>query len=790
MTDSLELDGKNYVPAETVPIPEWPCVRKESRIPTLTLKDDDIFLLTDTLGNISSCLPEESTSIGLFCQDTRFLSRLELQIENQLPILLSSNARRGFALSILCANPYFEEKQIGAETIGIEREIVINGGLFEKLTINNYRTSPVDFELSISFDADFLDLFEIRGWQRKERGKLLRPTAQGNHNEVETELQDLLLNQNQSEQSQPVGAIPSFEEQQSSQETTSRNSPRTSEDLVLAYQGLDGVVMESRIRFSSHQPDSFKGNTAIWHIQLDSHETVSLCYRVQLRSSGIPISRVGTPMTLKQAKSAESMELQEWQQQVTTIRSDSNTFNRLIERAEQDVYMLRQSFQDRKVLVAGIPWFSTLFGRDSIIAAWQTLILDPNIAKDTLFLLAQYQGKKEEPTKEEEPGKILHELRFGEMARCGEIPHTPYYGTVDATPLWLILYAQYYAWTGDRETLEHLWEEALSAMGWIDRNCQATGYISYNSNSLDSLLNQGWKDSSDCIVDGQGHLAQGAITLCEAQSYVYEAKIHLSAIARIMKRNDLADRWYREAQELKNRFNRDFWLPKLDYCALALDGEGNPVDSITSNPGHCLSSGILHPEKAMNIAERLRAPDMFSGWGIRTLSSLSPAYNPMGYHIGSVWPHDNSMIAFGLRTLARELPERATDLIDQTLEIATGIIDMTFQQPYVRPPELFCGYDRIEDNPPVHYPVACSPQAWATGSLFQVLQTVINLVPEAGSNRVRIIEPILPDFINHLSVQNLKVGSTLLDLEFERSGNTTACRVAKKRGNLKVVIEA
>jgi len=724
MTDSLELDGKNYVPAETVPIPEWPCVRKESRIPTLTLKDDDIFLLTDTLGNISSCLPEESTSIGLFCQDTRFLSRLELQIENQLPILLSSNARRGFALSILCANPYFEEKQIGAETIGIEREIVINGGLFEKLTINNYRTSPVDFELSISFDADFLDLFEIRGWQRKERGKLLRPTAQGNHNEVETELQDLLLNQNQSEQSQPVGAIPSFEEQQSSQETTSRNSSRTSEDLVLAYQGLDGVVMESRIRFSSHQPDSFKGNTAIWHIQLDSHETVSLCYRVQLRSSGIPISRVGTPMTLKQAKSAESMELQEWQQQVTTIRSDSNTFNRLIERAEQDVYMLRQSFQDRKVLVAGIPWFSTLFGRDSIIAAWQTLILDPNIAKDTLFLLAQYQGKKEEPTKEEEPGKILHELRFGEMARCGEIPHTPYYGTVDATPLWLILYAQYYAWTGDRETLEHLWEEALSAMGWIDRNCQATGYISYNSNSLDSLLNQGWKDSSDCIVDGQGHLAQGAITLCEAQSYVYEAKIHLSAIARIMKRNDLADRWYREAQELKNRFNRDFWLPKLDYCALALDGEGNPVDSITSNPGHCLSSGILHPEKAMNIAERLRAPDMFSGWGIRTLSSLSPAYNPMGYHIGSVWPHDNSMIAFGLRTLARELPERATDLIDQTLEIATGIIDMTFQQPYVRPPELFCGYDRIEDNPPV------------------------------------------------------------------RSGNTTACRVAKKRGNLKVVIEA
>ena len=772
MTDSsLELDGNNYVPAETIPIPEWPCVRKESRIPTLTLKDDDIFLLTDTLGSISACLPQEISSLGLFCQDTRFLSRLELQIENQLPILLSSNARRGFALSILCANPYLEEKQIGAETIGIEREIVINGGLFEKLTINNYGTSPVDFKLSISFDADFVDLFEIRGWQRKERGKVLRLTGKGNNNGMEkAEGKNSVL------------------EESSEQSETSRS--RTSENLVLAYKGLDGTIMESHIRFSSYQPERFEGNTAIWRIKLDSHETVSLCYRVQLRSSGRPISKVGTPMTLKQAKSAESMELEEWQQQVTTIRSDSNTFNRLIERAEQDVYMLRQSFQDRKALVAGIPWFSTLFGRDAIIVAWQTLILDPKIAKDTLFILAQYQGTKEEPSKEEQPGKILHELRFGEMARCGEIPHTPYYGTVDATPLWLILYAEYYAWTGDRDTLEQLWEAALSAMSWIDHNCKETGYLSYNSNSPNSLVNQGWKDSSDCIVNGQGKLATGAITLCEVQSYVYEAKIQLSAIAKLMKRKDLAERWSREAKELKNRFNRDFWLPNLDYCALALDGEGHPVDSITSNPGHCLGSGILHPEKAMYIAERLRATDMFSGWGIRTLSSLSPAYNPMGYHIGSVWPHDNSMIAYGLRALAREIPERATDLIEQTLKVATGIIDMTFQQPYARPPELFCGYERIEDNPPVHYPVACSPQAWATGSIFQILQTVINLVPDAGSNRVRIIEPILPPSIDCLSVQNLKVGSTLLDLEFERSGKTTACRVANKRGNLKVVFEA
>ena len=248
------------------------------------------------------------------------------------------------------------------------------------------------------------------------------------------------------------------------------------------------------------------------------------------------------------------------------------------------------------------------------------------------------------------------------------------------------------------------------------------------------------------------------------------------------KRIDLAEQWQDEARNLKMRFNQDFWSEDQHYCALALDGEGNQVDSITSNPGHCLHLGILTPEKAYSVAERLRAPDMFNGWGIRTLSSLSPAYNPMGYHIGSVWPHDNSLIAMGLRSLG---------LIDQALEVFQGLLDMTLQQSYQRPPELFCGYERQEDNaPPVQYPVACTPQAWATGSIFQLLQMMVNLVPDAQNNCLRIIDPALPESINHLSVHNLRVGPTVLDLEFERSGSTTACRVAKKRGNLRVVIEA
>lgn len=802
MTEPIELNGKTFVPNETATLPKWPCVINNSRLSTLTLKDDDIFLVADTLGNIPGCLPgEASTSVGLFCQDTRFLNRLELQIDAQLPILLSSNARRGFALSVLCANPHLEKQQIGAETVGIEREIVINGGLFEELTITNYSTSPVHFELSLSFDADFVDLFEIRGWKRQQRGKplLLMDAVENTEPVVEaeailvenldSELLEIESEQGNKENSYLIDEYP--DEFSGDKIPEGRSSlEETSEDLILAYQGLDGLIRSSRIQFSGRQPDYFKGYTAIWQIELDSHQTISLGYRVQLRSNSHSISKVGTPMTLMQAKAAESMELQEWQQQVTTIRSDSNIFNRLIERAEQDIYLLRQSFDERKFLSAGIPWFATLFGRDSIISAWQTLILDPKIAQDTLFILAQYQGTTEDQWREESPGKILHELRLGEMARCSEIPHTPYYGTVDATPLWLILYGEYYAWTGDRHTIDRLWEAAIAAMDWIDRNLKKTGYLAYNRNSPSGLLNQGWKDSGDCIVNHQGQLASGAITLCEVQGYVYRAKMGLRAIAKMMKRTDLADRWYQEALELKNRFNRDFWLPDLHYCALALDGEGKPVDSISSNPGHCLAMGILQPDKAMSVAERLRAPDLFSGWGIRTLSSLSPAYNPMGYHTGSVWPHDNSIIALGLRNTAREITKNSFSLVEQSLEVTTGIIDMTLQQPYLQPPELFCGYKRYAENTPVRYPVACSPQAWATGTLFQLLQVALNLIPDAANNCVRVIEPVLPESLNRLSLHNLKIGSTILDLEFERMGNTTACRVAKKRGNLKVVFEA
>lgn len=744
MANIIELDGKFFSPLDQHLLPEWPCVASQRPQPTLTLKDDDLFLIIDTLGNISACLnsPAEG-SLGLFCQDTRFLSRLELQIDGYSPILLSSDARKGFALTVLCTNPRLPT--VLPESIALEREIVLNNGLFEEITVTNYGTTIANFELSLSFAADFADLFEVRGHQREQRGELLHL--------VEPPL------------------LPT---------ETLEVAPHLTE-IAIAYQGRDGSLMQSQIQFNYRLPDFLKGNTAIWSLQLDAHQTCKLGYRVQPLSSIRTATLQSSPNTLMQAKAAAVMEEQNWYQAVTRIRTDNKSLNQIIEQAERDIYLLRQRLPAGQTISAGVPWFSTLFGRDALITSSQALILDPTIAKETLHILAHYQGKEHNDWRDEQPGKILHELRVGELARCQEIPHTPYYGTIDATPLWLMLYAEYFAWSQDLETLNKLWPNALAAMDWIDQNLQEMGYLAYHRRSSRGLANQGWKDSENCIVDRHGQQPDGPIALCEVQAYVYAAKVRLSEIACMKKRIDLVERWQEQAEDLKNRFNRDFWMEEQGYCAMALDGAGRQIDGIASNPGHCLSSGILLPEYASSVAERLRAPDLFNGWGIRTLSSLSPAYNPMGYHIGSIWPHDNSLIMMGLRSLG---------LFDQALEIAQGIIDMTLTQPYQRPPELFCGYERHTENIPVGYPVACSPQAWATGTIFQLMHMMLNLVPDIASNSLRIIDPALPDSIQQVTLQNLRVGTTLLDLEFERSGEATACRVRKKRGNLRVIIEA
>jgi glycogen debranching enzyme len=736
--EPYQLNGQFYCPISVTDSPERAFASNPQQQSTLVIKNDDLFLVTDRLGNILNP-PDSRIVTGLFCHDTRFLSRAELQIEGRSPVLLGSNSEGSHSLQIHCTNPPIAD-QLKPESLGIQRSITLCGGLFEELEIRNYQTYPVEVEISLSFATDFQDVFEVRqyGDGRSRRGQSLQPTCQ-----VDRTCADW--------------------------------------DLAFAYQGLDGALMEARLHLTHQRPDCWQGNTAVWRLHLNSQTTHRLGYRLELRTNDRPTSKVPMPPSLPAARRAAHQAMEDWLDHSTRIRTDNSTINAMIERAEQDIYALLQSFdrgeEQGRVLAAGIPWFSTLFGRDSILAAAQTLILNPTIARDTLLTLAYYQGRADRAWQDEDPGKILHELRFGEMARNGEIPHTPYYGTVDATPLWLMLYADYYAWTGDRATRDRLWPNALAAMDWIDRQCQATGYLCYARRAALGISNQGWKDSGDCIVDRAGQLVKGPIALCEVQGYVYAAKIRLSAIAEELGHQALADQWRQAAADLQERFNRDFWLPVDDYCALALDGEGRPVDSITSNPGHCLATGILKPDRAVRVARRLQAPDLASGWGIRTLSSQSPAYNPISYHLGSVWPHDSAITASGLRAIG---------WVEAALAIGSNLLEMTAMQPDNRPPELFCGFDRQPGQAPIPYPVACSPQAWATGSLFQVLQLMINPVPNAPHQRFDLQQPALPPTINQLSLHNLAIGDARVDVTCVRSNGAIVCQSSLRQGELTV----
>ncbi|WP_071515800.1 amylo-alpha-1,6-glucosidase [Geitlerinema sp. PCC 9228] len=701
--------------------------------PTLTIKENDLFLIADRLGNTVASKDRSDRAVtGLFCQDTRFLSCSQLTVEGYDPILLHSHAETGFSLCVACTNPEVPNV-LKKETLGIQRQLALRGGLFEEIEIYNYDLQAVTFQVKLQFYADFLDLFEVR-----EYGD--RP-MRGNKLEV----------------------------------VSSRKN-----GLSFAYRGLDNYLMETQIQFSYRLPDEIWEDCAIWNLHLDSHEQTILGYHLTPYTNHQPTSQIPIPATLSQAQDAAFADWQSWYRATTRIRSDRTTINQIIERAEQDMYLLLQSFDSGKVPAAGIPWFSALFGRDSLVAAFQTLMFTPSIARDTLLTLGKYQGEEDSDWHEEAPGKILHELRQGEMARCREIPHTPYYGTVDATPLWLLLYAEYYAWTGDRETIERLWDAATAAMSWIDSQCAETGYLSYQRRSSGGIDNQGWKDSGDAIVNSKGEQVFGPIALCEVQAYVYAAKQGLSRMAELMGKPELARRWRSQARALQARFNRDFWIESADYCALALDGQGQQVDSITSNPGQCLCFGIFYPEKAARVARTCMSEEMFSGWGIRTLSSLSPAYNPISYHLGSVWPHDSALVAAGLRSLG---------WVDAALTVAAGLLDMTHYQPSKRPPELLCGYQRRSNSPPINYPVACSPQAWATGSVFQLLQMMLNPIPDAANGCLRLVKPRLPAFLSRLSIHNLQVGNSHIDLELERQGEHTACRILKQQGNIQISIE-
>jgi glycogen debranching enzyme len=473
---------------------------------------------------------------------------------------------------------------------------------------------------------------------------------------------------------------------------------------------------------------------------------------------------------------------EDWERACTQLVTDNEQFNELLDRSLRDLRALYTLTPDGGVLAAGIPWYVTIFGRDALIASHQILSINAAPAREALLMLAKHQGTEVDDWRDEEPGKILHEVRQGELARAGVVPHTPYYGSVDSTPWFLILLAQYFRWTGDVALADALLPNVEAALRWIDEHgdLDGDGFVEYRTRSARGIRNQGWKDSHDAIVHADGRLAEPPIALSEVQAYVYLAKLRIADVFLALGHDARARTLALEAEELRRRFNEVFWMEDERYFAAALDADKRQVRTVMSNPGHGLYCGIVDEDKAALLAKRLLAPDMFSGWGIRTMSKSAAAYNPMSYHNGSVWPHDNALIAAGLKRYG---------FARSTNRVATALFDAAIEADYLRLPELFCGFTRRTPNRPVSYPVACSPQAWAAGSPFLLLQAMLGISARAHENLLTVNKPHLPTWLNTVEVRNLSVGSSRISLVFRREGEITSFSLLNREGDVRVVME-
>jgi glycogen debranching enzyme len=417
-----------------------------------------------------------------------------------------------------------------------------------------------------------------------------------------------------------------------------------------------------------------------------------------------------------------------------------------------------------------------MFGRDSLIAAYQSLFLNPQLAVETLRVLARFQGTEKNDWRDEEPGKILHEYREGEMTRAGEMPFGPYFGSVDATPLWLILLSETFNWTADEQLVKDMLPHAYRALEWIDRygDLDGDGFVEYQRRSPRGLANQGWKDSWDAILHRDGEQAKSPIALCEVQGYVYEAKYRMASLLRSFGDIETAERLKREATEMAKRFEKAYWMPSRSFYALALDANKKQCQVISSNPGHLLFTRMISQERARAVTQQFMKPSMFTGWGWRTMSQDERVFNPLSYHRGSVWPHDNAMAAHGMALY--EFREPANKLFTALFQAAINFRNY-------RLPELFCGIERREYDNPVQYPVSCSPQAWASGAVFLILMSVLGIRPSAQRKELNIVNPTLPEFLDSLKVRNMRVGNSRVGLDFERRGERTFCNIVDVEGD-------
>ena len=696
--------------------------------PRRSLKHDDTFIVLDSHGDIGASAGGPD---GLFNCDTRYLARLELLLDDLQPLLLGSNLRDdNSVLTVDLTNPdIYRDGRIvlQKDMLHIVRTIFLwRGTAYQRIGLQNHGDRPASLDLTLLFDNDFADLFEVRGERRPHRGvglgKLLGPA-----------------------------------------------------DVMLEYNGLDDKWRGTVLHFDP-RPTRLSVNAATYHLDLAPRQVRSLFVAVSCNK----------PATFKPARFFRGLLAHRREMRLLTvgaasIETSNNIFNEVLCQSMADLNMLMTTTPQGRYPYAGIPWYSTTFGRDGIITAMQTLWIDPRVARGVLRRLAFYQASTFDPLADAEPGKILHEMRGGEMAALREVPFAQYYGSVDATPLFVLLAGLYVERTGDEETLAELWPSIEAALGWINGpgDPDQDGFVEYQRASEQGLANQGWKDSYDAIFHADGRLAEGFIALAEVQGYVYAAKRLAARCASRLGKRDMAEALEIEARQLAERFEQAFWCDELGTYALALDGAKEPCRVRTSNAGQLLFSGMVREDRARLVAADLMGSRFFAGWGIRTVASGEARYNPMSYHNGSIWPHDNALIALGLARYG--LKHSVAHLFKALFDAAT-YMDLR------RLPELFCGFRREKRRGPTLYPVACAPQAWASATPFTLLEAALGLEFDAQRGEIRLRNPRLPAFLNEVVVRDLQLGLSSVDLVVRRHGDEVSLEVLRTRGQIQVSI--
>jgi glycogen debranching enzyme len=730
--------------------------------PLRALKYGEAFAVLDSYGDIGWVPGPE----GLYFQDTRYLSRLALTIEDERPMMLSSAIQDdNGALSVDLTTPDIrldagDETAIPRELIAIERtKFLFKGACYDRIGLRNYDTRRRRLRIGVTFDADYRDLFEVRGSDRANRGK----------------------------------------------RTVER---RSATEVQFRYAGLDEMVRTTSLHFGP-KPHTLEPGKAEFVVELEPGANTSLFIRVVCQSHRAYTSAPGPERAGESAAAALSRAAGSLAEQpdrslgegrvfarayrdnrrdqrqitagITTIISSNDQFNEGLCRATADLYMLATRTQEGIYPFAGIPWYSTVFGRDGIITAMMALWIDPNFGKGVLRFLAATQAKEVDPAADAQPGKVLHETRRGEMAMLGEVPFRHYYGTIDGTPLFVMLAAQYHEVTGDLDTIRAIWPQLKLALEWIDiyGDRDGDGFVEYARETEQGLANQGWKDSHDSIFHADGAMAKGPIALCEVQGYVYAAKRGAARLASMLGEDDLSVRLSAAANTLRENFDKAFWCEEIGTYALALDGAKRQCAVRSSNTGHALFTDIALPKRAAGVAAQLLSNDGFNGWGIRTIAKGEARYNPMSYHNGSIWPHDNAICALGLARYG---------LKEEAALVFEGMFDTSLYYDQKRLPELFCGFMRRRQRGPVSYPVACSPQAWAAAAPFAFLAACLGLEIDQARNRIRFRNPILPRFLDAVELFNLKLGDSRADIRLHRHGNDVTVSVTRRVGDVQIAM--